>query len=209
MALGTFTELKTAVGDFLNRDDLGTTAATFIALSEADHARKLRHWRMEARLPSLEGTPINARFIDVPPGWLETIRFELVGYGNLSLVSNADMARLRLASNDQAGTPQYYVMSGNQFELYPTPDGDYNGEIVYFKQNTPLSDAAPTNWLLTYAPDAYLYGALVQSAPYLKDDARVTVWAALYQSAIDGLNDESNAARWSGTGLKMQIRGNS
>jgi hypothetical protein len=53
----------------------------------------------------------------------------------------------------------------------------------------------------------YLYGSLVQSAPYLKDDARAAVWAGLYQNAITNLNSASERSRHSGSGLRLRIRG--
>ena len=202
MAISTYAELQAAVGDFLNRDDLSAVIPSFIALTEADHTRKLRHWRMETRADITVG----ARYVDIPTGWLETVRFALTGYDGLTLASHADMARERVASLDTAGQPLEYAMTGGQFEFRPTPDADYAGEIVYLQQITPLSDAAPTNWLLTLAPDVYLYGALTQSAPYLKDDQRMAVWAALYQSALDGLNIESERAKQSGAGLRVKIR---
>ena len=49
MAITTYTELKTAVADFLNRDDLTSVAPTFISLAETDMQRRIRHWRMEKR----------------------------------------------------------------------------------------------------------------------------------------------------------------
>ena len=49
MALTTYAELKTAIGDFLNRDDLTSVAPDFISLAEADINRRVRHWRMEGR----------------------------------------------------------------------------------------------------------------------------------------------------------------
>ena len=69
-----------------------------------------------------------------------------------------------------------------------------------------LSDSNASNWLLNYYADAYLYGSLVHSAPYLKDDARATVWAALYQSAIDAINAESERSKFGGSGRRMKIR---
>ena len=50
-------------------------------------------------------------------------------------------------------------------------------------------------------PDIYLYGALLQSAPFLKDDARVPIWDGLYQRAIEALNLESDRAEISGATL--------
>ena len=49
MPITTYTELKAAIADFLNRDDLSAVVPTFISLAEADIQRRVRHWRMEKR----------------------------------------------------------------------------------------------------------------------------------------------------------------
>jgi len=70
-----------------------------------------------------------------------------------------------------------------------------------------LSDTNSDNWLLLEAPDVYLYGALLHSAPYLAEDQRVAVWAQLYSAAVMQLNEASESARYSGSGLTMKVRG--
>ena len=50
-----------------------------------------------------------------------------------------------------------------------------------------------------------LLSGKVHSAPYLVDDARAATWAALYQSAIDGINGNNDRAKFGGSGLRMQI----
>ena len=204
MTITTYATLKTAIADFLNRDDLTSVIPTFIALTEADMQRKLRHWRMETRATA----SLDTQFSAIPADWVETIRFYLTTgeTSRLELISQAELIDRKQADGNVTGRPYYYAMTGSQFELYPIPDGTYASELLYFAKIPALSDSATTNWLLTNAPDAYLYGALIHSAPYLKDDARVQVWAALYQSAIDNLNTSSNDARHSGTGLRMKIR---
>lgn len=204
MTITTYATLKTAVADFLNRDDLTSVVPTFIALAEADMQRKLRHWRMEQRATA----QLDTQFSAIPADWVETIRFYLTTgeTSRLELISQAELIDRKQADSNVTGRPYYYAMTGAQFELYPVPDGLYTGELLYFGKIPALSDSATTNWLLTNAPDAYLYGALIHSAPYLKDDARIQIWAALYQSAIDNLNNSSNDARHSGTGLRMKIR---
>lgn len=204
MTITTYATLKTAIADFLNRDDLTSVIPTFIALAEADMQRKLRHWRMEVRATA----SLDTQFSAIPADWVETIRFYLTTgeTSRLELISQAEMIDRKQADGNVNGRPSYYAMTGAQFELYPIPDGIYASELLYFAKIPALSDSATTNWLLTNAPDAYLYGALIHSAPYLKDDARIQVWAALYQSAIDNLNTSSNDARHSGTGLRMKIR---
>ncbi len=204
MTITTYATLKTAIADFLNRDDLTSVIPTFIALAEADIQRKLRHWRMETRSTAQLDTQYSA----IPADWIESIRFYLTTgeTSRLELISQAELIDRKQADGNVTGRPAYYAMTGSQFELYPVPDGLYTGELVYFGKVPTLSDSATTNWLLTHAPDVYLYGALIHSAPYLKDDARIQIWAALYQSAIDSLNDSSNDARHSGTGLRLKIR---
>ena len=204
MTITTYATLKTAVADFLNRDDLTSVVPTFIALAEADMQRKVRHWRMETRSTA----QLDTQFSAIPADWAETIRFYLTSgeTARLELLSHAELLDRKQRAGAVNGQPYYYAMTGSQFEIYPVPDGVYTGELLYFAKIPALSDAATTNWLLTDSPDAYLYGALVHAAPYLKDDARIQVWAALYQSAIDNLNAASDSARYSGTGLRMKIR---
>ena len=82
-------------------------------------------------------------------------------------------------------------MVGPSFQFCPIPDAAYTGTLAYWTKLTPLSDAASSNWVLATHPDVYLYGTLVQSAPYLMDDARLSVWGGLFTTALeDMLNSE-------------------
>lgn len=205
MAITTYSELKSAVADWLNRDDLTSVVPSFISLAEADLDRKVRHWRMEKRATAQLDTQYSA----VPADWVETIRFGITDgrTAPLVLMSQAEMLDRRAQSANNQGQPTHYAMSAGQIEVFPTPDATYNVELLYISKIPALTDAAPTNWLLTLAPDVYLYGALMQAAPYLKDDARVAIWAGLYQQGVTGLNAASEAARFSGSGLRLRNRG--
>jgi hypothetical protein len=74
---------------------------------------------------------------------------------------------------------------------------------VYYKALPALS-ANSTNWLLTAHPDVYLYGSLMQAAPYLKNDERLAVWGSLYTASIADLNQSSDRAEVSGGPLVMR-----
>lgn len=204
MSITNYSQLKTAIADFLNRDDLAATVPTFIALAEADINRRLRHWQMEERAT----VTLSGRYTPIPADWIETIRFQVNSEGTrpLDLISRAEMLDRRASARDASGLPEFYTMSAGEFEVFPTPDQSYTADLLYTATVPALSDAAPTNWLLTAASDAYLYGALVHSAPYLQDDARASVWASFFQSAIDALNVASDDARYSGSGLRMRVR---
>lgn len=206
MALSNYTELKTAIADTLNRDDLTAVIPTFVKLAEAQINRDVRHWQMETCADGMQTG--GEKFGAVPADWLETIRLTYRGTRPtvLTQVSLADIAAMRQSNNDTAGTPLYYCHFSGQFEYFPTPSADSSFELLYFAK-TPSLETNATNWLLNDAPDVYLYGSLIHSAPYLQDDNRIAVWAQMYSAAVARLNESSQSARYSGSGLRMKIRG--
>ena len=203
MAITTYAELKTSVADFLNRDDLTDTIATFITLAESNINRDVRHWRMETR----STLAISTQYTTLPTDWLEAGRITLQANGTseLNLTSSASLGTQRASNDDSSGIPTSYAINGSSLEVQPTPDGTYTADILYTARTAALSDSNTTNWLLTYAPDVYLYGTLIHSAPYLKDDARATVWAALYNAAVNNLNKDSAKAVSGGSGMSIKI----
>ena len=204
MPITNYTDLQSTIADFLNRDDLTAVIPTFITLAEAEFNRRLRHWRMENRASA----EVDSQYSAIPADFLEPIRLHLEtsNYRTLELMSQADMQSMRMRNSDTSGEPAYYALTQGEIELYPTPDATYNLEMNYYARIPALSGSNATNWLLTYFPDAYLYGALAHSAPYLGEDARMATWAALLQNAIDGIIREGEQAKFGGTGRRMKIR---
>ena len=206
MALTNYTGLKASIADFLNRDDLTSVIPDFVALAEAQINRDIRHWKMEAR-SSGQQDPAD-EYMQIPADWVETIRLHLTGTGTsvVNLVSRDAMADKRAAQENAAGTPRMYTHADGQFQLYPTPDATTNFELLYY-QKIPSLITNTDNWLLLEAPDVYLYGALLHSAPYLAEDQRVALWAQLYSAAVQRLNQVSEDAMFSGSGLTLKVRG--
>jgi len=202
VSITTYAELQAAISNWLNRSDLDAVIPDFIALTEADMDRKVRHWRMEERATA----DIDARYTQLPSGFLEAVRFHLdVDERSIDLVTPVYMQKQRNGNNDATGRPRYYSIIGGQIEVWPTPDGTYSGELYYYARTAPLTDSNTSNWILQYFPDAYLYGALMHAAPYLVDDQRTQVWAPLYQQAIAGINANNETAKFGGSGLRMQV----
>jgi len=202
-----YSNLQTTIADFLNRDDLNSVIPTFIQLAEAQMNRDLRHWRMEVRASGQQSA--GDAYMQIPADWLETIRFHITDGGTkpLDLISRKALEDKRAGNENMSGTPRYYTHADSQFELYPTPNEQTNTELLYFAKIPSLSASNTTNWLLEDAPDVYLYGALLHSAPYLSEDERVGVWAQLYGASVQRLNIMSDDARMSGSGLTLKIRG--
>ena len=198
MALLTLTDLTTAVGQFLNRDDLTAITPTFVLLAEAQIQRDVRHWQMIKTV----SYSLTTRYTTLPTDWVETIRLALNTDGGAALQMMSVDAMQAMRSDRTSAEPLYYAHIGGQLEVYPTPNATYTAEHVYYGKITALSGA--TNWLMTDHPDVYLYGSLLQSAPYVADDARLTVWGSLYSAAVSKLNAASRASQWSGSGLKIR-----
>ena len=207
MALTTYTELKASIADFLNRDDLTAVIPDFITLAESQINRDIRHWKMEARSSGQQTG--GDEYMQIPADWVESIRLHLTGTGTsvVNLISRDAMADKRERNEDTSGTVMYYTHADGQFQLYPTPSADTDFELLYIQKLEALSGSNADNWLLLEAPDVYLYGALIHSAPYLVEDERVAMWAQMYSASVARLNEASESARFSGSGLRLKIRG--
>jgi hypothetical protein len=199
VSITTYAELKSAIADFLNRDDLTSTIPTFISLGEAQIARDVRHWKQEKRVT----TSVDERYENLPNDWIE-IKFITLSTGAmLETVAPSNMADMR-ARSDTPGVPKYVRMTADQLEFYPTPSAATDISMLYYARTPSLSDASPTNWLLSDAPDVLLYASLIHSAPYLAEDARVQIWGSLYQSGVEKLNIENQRGRVTGP-MRMGI----
>ena len=75
--------------------------------------------------------------------------------------------------------------------------------MLYYKTFDPLSGSAPTNWVITNAPDVYLYGTLLEAEPFLMNDARVQLWATAFKQSITDIQEQDNKDRHSGSALRV------
>ena len=199
MAITTYAELKSSIANWLNRDDLTSVIPDFITIAEAQINRTLRHWRMEKRVE----TTLDEQYENLPTDFLEMLELSLSDGTYLTLISTADMQSKKQASSI-AGKPRFYRISSDQIEVYPVPDAGSTLSMQYYAKTPALSDTDTSNWILEYAPDVYVYGALLQAAPYLGDDARIQIWAGLFSGALEALNLDSMKAKTSGP-MKMGV----
>ena len=194
MALANYTDLKASVADFLNRSDLTSVIPDFVTMAEADLNRTLRVREMSVRTQA----PIDSQYVKLPTDFLGMRNIDLltdpVTPMTFKNLQNLDIHR----AGDATGKPIYYSIMQNNIEFAPVPDGDYTIEIVYYQKVPPLATFS-TNWLLDAHPDAYLYGTLQHSAPYLQSDERVGIWAGKYMQIIDQITTSDEKAKFSGS----------
>ena len=195
MAISTFSGLVSAVTEYLARDHDTTLVARipdFITLTEAKLNRLLFVPQMEVRATALVDTSsTEPEFISLPSDFQTMRRIRLssvTGKPPLRFVSGTQIDELRYASDNITDQPTSYAIIGTELELFPTPNEAYTIEMTYRGKIPALTSTNEANWLLTLAPDIYLYGTLLESAPYMKEDERIQTWALGFSTALNDLN---------------------
>lgn len=191
MSLTTYAELKSSVADWFARNDLDTVIPVFIGNAE----RAIFH-DGRSRIPPLEKKVVltidSAGFAGIPSDYLEAINMLCDGVP----LQRIPLSQLRAYTN-QSGKARYFARETYMFKFFPIPDSNYQIELIYYHQPEALSDSNTSNILFAQAPEAYLYGALIQGAKYLgTDDSR---WQDGYQTALNKLSEHAIAAEYSGS----------
>lgn len=191
-----YASLVTTVTEYLARDQDMTLIAripTFIQLFEAKMNRTLLHPLMETRSTTTVDTGSNEpEFISLPSDFQTMRRVRLssvTGKPRLDFKTQTQLDDYRYSIDNVTEQPVYFTIMGNEMELAPTPNEDYTLEMVYRAKIPALGASNTSNWLLLLAPDLYLYGALLESAPYIKEDARLQTWGLGLSTALEDLNN--------------------
>ena len=206
MALSTYTELKDAVADWLDRSDLTARIPDFIALAEARISRDLRIRPMEVR--SIMYTTSGQKYFNLPGGYIQMRNIQLNTNPTTPLEYITPEMLDRLYGSNSTGKPKAYTLIGDEIQLSPVPDSAYELEMAFYEKFTALGDGTSgtvtSNYLTKNAPDVLLYGALMEAEPFIKNDERVSVWLNGYSNAVDKLQKADQRDRHSGSAMRIR-----
>ena len=201
MAISNYNELNTAVANWLDRDDLTDRIPEFIALAEARFNRLLRIRAMEEKQTA--STVAAQRNLALPTGFIQMRNLQM----------NTDPIRPmqyvtpeiydRLYGGSVSGTPEMYTIVADELQLGPIPANVQTIEMLFYKKFDALTALAPTNWMITNAPDVYLYGCLLEAEPFILNDPRVQLLATAFQKSIQDIQEQDNRDRHSGSALRV------
>jgi hypothetical protein len=206
MAISNYSELQTAVANWLDRDDLAARIPEFIVLCEARFNRSLRIRAMETLDISVD-TVGGTSTVALPTGYVQMRDISLITSPITQLQYVTPEIMNRLNAGSLTGKPETYTIIANSILFGPTPDSAYDISMLYYKTFDPLTALAPTNWVITNAPDVYLYGALLEAEPFLMNDQRVQLWATALTQSITTLQEQDNKDRHSGSALRVMNTG--
>lgn len=193
MAISTFSDLKTTVAAWINRSDLTSYLNDFVTLAENRIYRTLRVAQMEgsARAVLTAGTGD----IALPADHLEMRRIFLMLDPPVALVQTTPEAIVEDYSSTARSQPQRFLVSAKQIQIRPIPDQTYNLEILYYRRLCALSDAEPTNDMLTAYPDLFLYATLIEAANFTGGNQRLGEWTQMYDAAVKDATRSDRRAR--------------
>lgn len=190
MAISTYSELQAAAANWLVRGDLTARIPEFITLAEARLNRVLRARLAEVE-QSLTGV-VGARTIALPSTFAEALNLWLVrSTGREALEPySADL----MDASSVAGEPRFWSVDGATLAFERPCDQAYSFTLRMLRKFA-LSDSAPTNDLLTQAPDIYLFATLCEAAPFLRDADLAAAYEARLARAIAEFNAKDARAK--------------
>jgi hypothetical protein len=199
VALSTYTELKASIAAWAARTDAEFAAAVpdMVRLAEARFDRELR---CRDQSVTVTGTlaEADAGTLAIPSGLIEPILLRLDQTTPERPLFYYPASGLIGAFTAQ-DEPRYLAVVGANFIIRPVPDGDYSYVLDYYAEIPKLaSQGSGTNWLLTKAPDLYLFASLGYAAPYLIEDDRMPMWQEYVSAAISSMNLASQRVKRSG-----------
>ena len=191
----TYDSLTSTVLQYLERKDQATINAipTFITLAEFEIAEQIKTLGQlqVAESTMLSGNPL----LQKPARWRKTVSMNVTVAGKKKpvLLRKYEYLKNYWPDDTQTDVPLYYADTDwEHWYIAPTPDQDYAFEVLYYERISPLSSTNQTNWLTQNAPNAMLFGTLLQAMPFLKNDQR-QIFQQKYTEALQTLKGEDVA----------------
>lgn len=192
-AVMTYDSLVLDIQQYLERTDTETVdrIPTFIMLAEQVIASQIKFLgNLTVNTSAMvQGDPV----IPKPARWHKTVSMNVTvaGVKQPVLLRKYEYLREYWPNQTLDGIPKFYAdYDYTHWLIAPTPADDYNFEVLYYERVQPLDSSNQTNWFTIYAPQALLYGSLLQAMPFLKNDDRIPMWQAQYDLIMQTLKTE-------------------
>jgi hypothetical protein len=195
----TYAQLKTAIQDYTDNAETSfvTNLPTFIRAAE-DRIFKLvdlEVFRKNATSTLSQNDP----YLSVPTDYLSSFSFSLTNSSSKEFLLQKDVNFLQQYSPNSAttGVPKYYAFfDQDNFILAPTPDSNYAVELHYYYRPASLTAGSDsgTTWLSDNAPNALLYGSLVEAYIYMKGEQdMLQMYEKQFAEALSRIKDLAEA----------------
>ncbi len=192
-AVMTYDSLVENIQSYLERSDTATLEKIplFIMLAEQVIASQIKF--LGNLTVNTSAMVANQATVDKPARWHKTVSMNITVAGERYpvLLRKYEYLREYWPEPASTGVPKYYAdYDYTHWLVAPTPAAAYDFEVLYYERVQPLDSSNQTNWFTIYAPQALLYGSLLQAMPFLKNDERMGMWQQQYDLIINTLKAE-------------------
>jgi len=172
----TYTTLKTAIQDYLDSTETSfvTNLPTFITTTEE---RIFKNVQLDDfRKNQVGNFTASGPYLECPTDYLAPFSLSVIdSSSNYSflLLKQVSFIRDFTPNASTTGLPKYYAeFDDNTFIVAPTPDSAYEVELHYYYRPASLTTTtgSETTWLSENAPNAMLYGSLIEAYIYMKGE---------------------------------------
>lgn len=195
----TYANLKTAIQDYLE-----STESSFVSnldsFIQTTEERILKNVQLDDFRKNQTGqVTTSSPYLTAPTDFLAPFSLAVIdGSNNYSYLLLKQVSFIRDFSPNASttGLPKYYAeFDENTFIIAPSPDSDYDVELHYYYRPASLitTSGSETTWLSENAPNAMLYGSLVEACTYLKNYEAIPVYETKFQEALLGLKNLGEA----------------
>ena len=195
-AVMTYDSLVENIQSYLERTDTATLEKipTFIMLAEQIIASQIKFL---GNLTVNESNMVATEsIIEKPARWHKTVSMNVTvdGVRNPVLLRKYEYLREYWPNATNTDIPKFYAdYDYTHWLVAPTPASNYSFEVLYYERIQPLDSSNQTNWFTIYAPQALLYGSLLQAMPFLKNDERTPMWQQQYDLIMQTLKAEDQS----------------
>jgi len=197
----TYAQLKQAIQDYTENDETSFVTNLPLFIRQAEE-RILKNVQLSLfRKNSTASTTASNPYLAVPSDFLAPFSLSLRGPDqDRFFVEFKDPSFLQSYTPDDTttGAPRYYgVFDVDNFLLAPTPNApavgqNYTAELHYFYRPLSLTAGSEsgTTWLSDNAPNALLYGSLVEAYIYMKGEQdMLQMYEKQFSEAMNRIKD--------------------
>jgi len=195
----TYSGLKTAIQNYTDNTET-TFVATLDNFIKTVEDRILTSVDLEYfRKNATTSMTSSNQYLAIPSDFLSSFSVSITNSSSKEFLLQKDVNFVQEfnPNSSTTGTPRYYARFDNSnFIVAPTPDANYVTEVHYYYRPTSLTAGSDsgTTWLSTNAPNALLYGCLMEAYTFMKGEQDVmAMYEKRFAESLSRLKDFGEA----------------
>lgn len=212
MQFASYSAFRTAVQQMIDGDDISQSDLSVAVLDLMIAAGERRLYRdvRSSTQDTAYSLVVASNAVTLPADAIElkgapyVPTFPVVVYAPWEAVQNAIQLNAGLGGGTTlTANPAFYSFEGDTIIFYPKqPDGTtVTGR--YYKKFSDISGGL--NTLFNRHPDLFLYAALAESAPFIGEMTRLSVWEGKYTGLVQSANEEERRRQTRGSKLQTRV----